>query len=177
VGVEDKPDKEVILDIRNGHLNDQLERMVAAVALPILLIRQTGADIDREALETALLGRQLRGLVVVRTSQKAFGQRIRKLYEYTRSTGRYLPPAYKQHYPWVSPLTKRAEVVYTIMALVPRLRDRVTVAKQLAEAHSVSELLAWRNEEWEATGFSRGKARELADVCHLLAASGHWEEI
>ena len=166
VGVEDKPMKSLLADVRNGRLNDQLERLRSKHALPILLIRQDGGD-EPPGYHTIRLGRQLRGIVVV-DAIPDFASSVKRYYDYTQEAGRPLKRPYERHYPWVDEMSVPAEVIHAILQQVPRLTDRTKMAMNLAVKYPVNAVLYLPESAWREEGFSKLQAQRLAEVCAKL---------
>ena len=166
VGVEDKPMKALLTDVRSGRLNDQLERLRNKHVLPILLIRQDGGD-EPPGYHTIRLGRQLRGIVVV-DALPDFATAVKRCYDYTQASGRPLHRPYERHYPWVDEMSAPAEVIHTILQQVPRLTDRTRMAMSLAVSHGLMKVLAMEEEDWREQGFSKLQAQRLTEVCERL---------
>ena len=166
VGVEDKPMKALLTDLRSGRLNDQLERLRAKFTLPVLLLRQDGGD-EIPGYHTLRFGRQLRGIVVA-DALPDFATAVKAYYDYTQAAGRPLRRPYERHYPWVDEMSAPAEVIHTILQQVPRLTDRTRLAMSLAVSHGLLGILSLMPHQWQEIGFSKLQAERLTAVCLKL---------
>ena len=166
VGVEDKPMKALLTDLRSGRLNDQLERLRKKHALPILLIRQDGGE-EPPGYHTIRMGRQLRGIIVV-DALPSFAEAVKRYFDYSQSSGRPLRRSYERHYPWVDEMSAPAEVIHTILQQVPRLQDRTRLAMSLAVSHGLMKVLEMGEKDCRDQGFSKLQAQRLTDVCGRL---------
>lgn len=187
VGIEDKPLIALLSDLRTGVLDDELRRLCDEVRVPVLMVRgippRGGAlrwpspylqdkfgDWSAHALDNLLVGRQLRGLVVAWCSgQEDFAARVSSLYRYLER-GPKEPDlsAPRQRYPWLGPLTGRAEVIFALLGQVQGLRNRRKLALDLASRVSLTELLRWDADEFRKAGFTKLMAGRIAEAIRRL---------
>ena len=158
--------KSLLADVRNGRLNDQLERLRAKHTLPILLIREDGGD-EPVGYHTIRFGRQLRGIVVIDACPD-FASAVKRYYDYTQEAGRPLKRPYERYYPWVDEMSVPAEVIHAILQQVPRMPYRTRKAMALAVKYSLTDLLRFSTELWQEQGFSKLQAQRLREVCLKL---------
>lgn len=165
-GVEDKPFKALLTDVRSGRLNDQLERLAAKHSIPVLLLRDDGGE-EPPGYHTIRFGRQLRGIIVA-DAEPDFGTAVRRMYDYTQIAGKPLKRPYIRHFPWSDEMSAPAEVVHSILQQVPRLSDRTKLAMRLGTNYSLISLLGFTKEQWECEGLSKLQATRLAELCKQL---------
>ncbi len=191
VGFEDKTIPDLVNSRTSGRLDSQLQRMSEQYELSGLFIRGTIQDWvsrayaidanakkkhdvdspatmpnhlkDFTALDNILLGRQLRGVMVVHCQQtKQIHKRLASLFDYLERPKSKDSPVLEAHFPYVGPMTDKAEVVYRILAAVPSIRDKRGIAERLAEQFSLSAVLGWAEDDWRAAGFTKKMAGRLA---------------
>ena len=158
--------KSLLSDVRNGRLNDQLERLRAKFSLPVLLVRQDGGD-EPPGYHTIRFGRQLRGIVVA-DALPDFASAVMRYYEYSQAAGRPLHRPYERHYPWVDEMSAPAEVIHTILQQVKGLRDRTRLAMALAVSHGVNGVINMDEKAWVDAGISKLQAKRLVEVTRRL---------
>ena len=190
VGIEDKPLTALLNDHRTGVLDDELRRLCESVAVPCLLVRgwpfvdhqgklrfASAFDQDRFdgwtqiAYDNLLLGRQLRGVLVLHCRGKQdFGLRIAALHAYLeRSDIGSLRERPRQYMPWNQPFTGKEAIVYTVLEQVKGLRNRRELTKKLAEL-PLGQWLEWGEREFRAFGFTRLMAERMAKLMEELRA-------
>lgn len=170
VGVELKGVNDLLRSHQNGRLDDELYRLQRAAAVPILLIYGAlGSDVDVppvagftwHAVDNMLLGRQLRGILVARTGDSTIAKRIASIEQYlSRSVRR--TPRRAPHFPYMGPMTDRAEVVYALLSTAKGIRNKAAIAEKLAANYTLSEIFTWDEAAWRAQGFTKLMARRLA---------------
>lgn len=173
VGVEDKLFSDFTASIRNKRLDDELRRLEAAYAVPVLLVRgpvtqnlfdHSAFGWSEDMVSKALLGRQLHGVYTYRVLGNGYPTQARSLWElwdYTQRLDRGFEGVRREKkLYWAGPLSARAEVLYGILGGVGGVRNRRGAALTLAH-HSLRELTTWGPTEWSAAGFSRLMAQKL----------------
>ncbi len=191
VGFEDKTIPDLVNSRTSGRLDSQLQRMSEQYELSGLFIRGTIQDWvsrafaidasankkhdvdspatmpnhlkDFTALDNILLGRQLRGVMVVHCQQtKQIHKRLASLFDYLARPKSKDSPVLEAHFPYVGPMTDKAEVVYRVLAAVPSIRDKRGIAERLAEQFGLVSILGWSESDWRAAGFTKKMAGRLA---------------
>lgn len=173
VGVEDKLFTDFSASIRNGRLNDELRRLEAAYAVPMLWVRgpvvqnffdHSAFGWSEDMVSKALLGRQLHGIYTYRTVTDGYPAQARSLWElwdYTQKLERGFEGVRREKkLYWNGPLSARAEVLYGILGSVGGVRNRRGAALALAN-HSITELCTWGPTEWSAAGYSKLMSQKL----------------
>lgn len=183
VGVEDKRFSDFAASIRNKRLDDELRRLEAAYAIPILYVRgpivvnyfdRSGFGGWSEVMvNKALLGRQLHGVYTWRTLAGSYEDQaldLWHLWEYTQKLDRGFEGVRREKkLLWNGPLGSRAETIYGILGGVGGIRNRRSVALTLAN-HPLSELTTqWGPTEWAAAGFTKHMAQKLTGAFRELA--------
>lgn len=181
VGVEDKCFNDLVQSRNNGRLDDELRRLTAEYAVPILFVRGPvewrgfGAPWTESSVNNLLFGRQLHGAYVYWTRASSYidqAHALHDLWEYTQThkvgkegVRRERKLAYD------GPLGAREEVIYGILGMIGGLRDRRTVAKQIASTTTLSEFVNWSVSDFRFAGFSRDMAQKSANFLHQMEAS------
>lgn len=173
VGIEDKLFSDFTQSIRNKRLDDELRRLEAAYAVPMLWVRGpvTQNHYDHSAfgwnewmVSKALLGRQLHGVYTYRTLETGYpvqAEALWHLWDYTQKLDRGFEGVRREKkLYWAGPLTTRAETLYGILGGVGGIRNRRSAALALAN-HPISELVTWGPTEWVASGYTKHMAQKL----------------
>lgn len=185
VGVEDKDLKDLASSLRNHRLDDELRRLVATYAIPVLLIRGGGAWADRymtleeQSIEKLKVGRQLHGVYVYHVSREmnAAAEGLRELYDYLAyPSAQGIDGVNREKVlRFRGPLSLRAEAIYGILGMLTDkngkrvgVRDRRNIAQAIAKDATLSQFLSWTPFDFENAGFSRHMSGKLYEVLRQL---------
>lgn len=179
VGLEDKCRADLTGSATNGRLDDELRRLVGRYEIPILFIRHTMPGgynrWDDSSVENLKLGRQFHGLYTydARGPHSDAAEDLKRLYDYLARPHTNGIEGVRRERRWTyqGPMGARAEVIYGILGLGPRIRDRRGVAIQIAEQATIGEFLKWDSLDFEAAGFTRDSARKMATVLRKIEGS------
>jgi len=173
VGVEDKrfngPLSDLMVSLRNKRLDDELRRLVAYFAVPVLFIRGDGNGAMAEvSYEKMRFGRQLHGVYIWQapSNMADAAESLRGLYDYLAMphVSGIEGVRRERRLGFAGRLGPRAEVIYGILGLTQGVRNRRYVAESIAEATPLSEFLRWTASDFTFVGFSAHMAMKLAGV-------------
>lgn len=171
VGVEDKCMADLMGSLRNGRLDDELRRLTAAYAVPVLFIRGKApwgngySSVSWDSLEKIKFGRQLHGVFVWQAPDRPTdaATSLRELYDYLAKPrdGGIEGVRREVKHEWKGPLGPRAEVIYGILGAVGGIKGRRAVAERIAEACTLREFLRIRPEGLTWLGFTAHMAEKV----------------
>lgn len=161
-------------------LEDELRRLQENVALPILLTHgwakwehfaKDSEDTrwSLEAVDNLLFGRQLRGIYHCRArntkGEHGLTQRLTSLWYYTQKPllDRLIV---KRHFPYMGPMTDRAEVIYALLSHMKGLKNKRHWAEKLAAGGSIIEIVAKEETDLLEMGLSKMMAKKLYELTH-----------
>ena len=182
VGLEDKCRADLTGSATNKRLDDELRRLVDRYEIPILFIRHTRpgryGTWDDSAVENLKLGRQFHGAYTydARGPHIEAAADLKRLYDYLAKPRTQGIEGVRRERRWTyqGPMGARAEVIYGILGLGPRIRDRRGVAISIAETTTIAEFMKWDAIDFESAGFTRDSARKMATVLRKLEGSTSW---
>lgn len=181
VGVEDKCFNDLVQSRNNGRLDDELRRLTAAYAVPILFVRGPvewrgyGSPWTDSSVSNLMFGRQLHGVYSYWTQARAYIDQARALYELWDYTQKHKVGKEgvrrERKLDYAGPLGAREETIYGILGMIGGLRNRRAVAKQIASTTTVSEFVNWSVSDFRFAGFSRDMAQKSAKFLQDMEAS------
>lgn len=175
VGVEDKDVADLGASMRNGRLDDELRRLVATYAIPVLMIRGRSLrsqhiTLEEGAIEKLKFGRQLHGVYVFQTGrdmdEAALG--LWDLWDYLSKAREHGIEGVRREPKWKyqGPMSPRAEALYGILGGVKGIKGRREIAQRIAKNTPLSQFMQWVEIDFQAAGFSRHMAKAL--TTHLV---------
>jgi hypothetical protein len=179
VGIEDKCVADLAASQSNKRLDDELRRLVDSYAVPILFVRGYSmrgsiyrAARDEASIANTLLGRQFHGVYTfqVAAPYDEAAEGLWRLHEYLALPRRAGIEGVRRErkFAFSGPLGPREETIYGILGMTSGVRNRRSIAVQIAKSTPLSEFLRWTAWDFEAQGFTRHMSAKLAGLIRTL---------